>query len=89
MVTVDVSGALRTPRYVDVESGGGAIGDEDEHGDSAWRTCGMGRLSPGELVTPRVGLVKLRPTKIWLTCAAHQAEPRRGSRAESAIRRER
>src|SRR5258706_15449683 len=75
MVTADVSDALWTPRYVVVEAGGGVIGDDD-HGDRGWRTCDLGRFSPGELVTLRVGMVNLRAAKIWFICAAHQGKPR-------------
>jgi len=76
MVTVDVSGALRTPQYVVVEADGVVLGDDD-HGDRVWRTCDVGRFSPGELVTLRVGLVKLRAKDLaYLRPPTKASQPR-------------
>src|SRR5262249_62157852 len=63
-----ISHTLWIARYVSVEADGVVIGDDD-HSDRARRTCDMRRFSPDELVTLRLGLIKLRAAKIWLVCA--------------------
>src|SRR5262249_33722987 len=63
-----ISHTLWIARYVSVEADGVVIGDDD-HSDRARRTCDLRSFSPDELVTLRVGLIKLRAAKIWLICA--------------------
>ena len=64
MVGANVFGVLCTARYLVIEADD--VSSDDEYRGIAWCTWDVIRFSPCELITPCVGLIRLKPSTTWL-----------------------